>query len=70
MISHSDMKEKYIIGTSPVPTWCRPYLQPFRRLDGTCAVEYYTKHRTFDLNVGDMLIKQGDKIIFKQKERA
>lgn len=47
----------YILGTKPVPGWCRNYIMPYRKLDGSTGYEFYGKHATFYLKAGDKLIR-------------
>lgn len=52
----------YILGTKPVPGWCRNYIMPYRKLDGSVGYEFYGYSATFYLKAGDKLIKQDGRI--------
>lgn len=49
------MKREYIIGTKPVPAWCRDWLMPYLKTDGTTGWEFYGKYKTYELQAGDVL---------------
>ena len=59
--------EEYIIGTSPMPRWLRGRLLPFKKMDGSVGYEYRGYMRTYDLDVGDTLIRYGGKVYVSKK---
>ena len=66
----ANMMEKYIIGTTPVPAWCRSYLMQYLRADGSTGWEFYGKVSTFELRAGDALILTERGISVENKKRA
>ena len=52
----------YILGTKPVPGWCRDYIMRYRKLDGIVGYEFYGYSATFFLKAGDKLIKADGRI--------
>lgn len=63
------MKAEYIIGKGKAPEWCRQFLTPYKRADGTTGYEYHGKRRNAELCVGDKLIKhENGKITIKRRE--
>ena len=52
----------YILGTQPVPDWCRNYIMPYRKSDGGVGYEFYGYSATFFLKAGDKLIKADGRI--------
>ena len=58
----------YILGTKPVPDWCRNYIMPYRKLDGSVGYEFYGYSATFFLKAGDKLIKTDDRIKVEEKD--
>ena len=62
------MKEDcYVIGTGRSPEWCRNYLMPFRKMNGSTGWEFHGKRTVFILKAGDELIRSEGKIIVKEK---
>lgn len=61
--------QKYIIGTKPVPSWCADKLMPYKKMDGSCGVEFHGVQMDIDLIIGDVLIYENGKIDFKKNER-
>lgn len=61
--------EEYIIGTSPLPKWVQGRLLPFKKMDGSSGYEWRGYLRTYDLDVGDKLIKYGRDIYVSRKWR-
>ena len=61
--------EEYIIGTSPLPKWVQGRLLPFKKMDGSIGYEWRGYLRTYDLDVGDKLIKYGREIYVSRKWR-
>ena len=64
------MGDKYIVGTEPIPAWCRGWLMPYQKLDGAIGWEFYGKRRSYELSKGDVLIKQDCRILVDKKKRA
>lgn len=64
--------EEYIVGTSPVPTWVRGRILPYKKMNGETGYEYkYIKSWVFhvaELNAGDSLIRYGEEIYIQRKE--
>ena len=56
----------YTIGTVPVPEWCRNYIMPFRKADGSTGYEFHGYNHVFNLKAGDELIKN-DRIHVRRK---
>lgn len=56
------MLERYIIGTKPIPWWCKKRLMPYQRYDGTAGVEFYGYYKTYQLKCGDVLVWDGFKV--------
>ena len=54
------MVEVYVIGTEPVPEWCRRLITPYKRLNGGTGYEFHGKEptlvfkRVMSLNGTDM----------------
>ena len=61
--------EEYIIGTSQLPKWVQGRLLPFKKMDGSTGYEWRGYLRTYDLDVGDKLIKYGRDIYVSRKWR-
>lgn len=58
--------ESYVIGSGKPPEWCRNFIMPYRKKDGSTGYEYYGKRTTFYLKAGDELIKQDGRILVKE----
>lgn len=58
----------YTLGTIPVPGWCRNYIMPYRKLDGSIGYEFYGYSATFFLKAGDKLIKADGRIKVEEKD--
>lgn len=58
----------YILGTQPVPGWCRNYIMPYRKLDGSVGYEFYGYSATFYLEAGDKLIRQDGRIHVEEND--
>lgn len=56
------MVEVYVIGTKPVPEWCRRLITPYKRLDGGIGYEFHGKRTDFSLQAGDELEWNGYEI--------
>lgn len=63
-------KQRYEIGASPVPYWCRAFLMPYRKSDGTTGFEFWGKFKAYDLEPGDALIYDGYTIRVETKKRG
>lgn len=59
------MTERYIIGTYPVPKWCRNDLMPYIKADGSTGYEYQTQWNTLNLKCGDVLINKNGRVEVK-----
>jgi hypothetical protein len=66
------MKDEYIVGKRKAPEWCRRFLQPYQKSDGSTGYHYYGKRKDVELSVGDKLIRHEDgkvTIIRREGER-
>lgn len=64
-------KEKvYIIGSGPMPHWCRDLLMPFRKFGGKTGYEFHGTTRSYDLEIGDKLILRKGKINIWRRGKA
>lgn len=63
------MTERYVIGTSPVPNWCRDDLMPYIKADGSTGYEYQTPWNTLNLKCGDVLINKNGRVEVKFHEK-
>ena len=61
--------EEYIIGTSPMPWWVHGRLLPFKKMDGSTGYEWRGHLRTYDLDVGDKLIRYGREVYVSTNRR-
>ena len=59
--------ELYVIGSVPVPDWCRDKLIPYQKSDGSIGYEFHSHIRDVNLVEGDELIRVGRKIYFKRQ---
>ena len=59
------MTDRYVIGTTPVPRWCRDDLMPYMRADGSTGYEYQTPCATLNLQKGDTLINRNGRVEVK-----
>lgn len=59
------MTERYVIGTSPMPKWCRDDLMPYIKTDGSTGYEYQTPWNTLNLKCGDVLINKDGRVEVK-----
>lgn len=59
--------DQYILGCQPVPDWCKDKLMPYQKLDGSVGFLFYGSRKDFEMNVGDRLIKQGERIKVRRK---
>ena len=59
------MTDRYIVGTSPVPRWCRDDLMPYIKADGSTGYEFYTPRKVLYLVNGDMIINNDGRVEVK-----
>ena len=50
-----------------MPRWLRGRLLPFKKMDGSVGYEYRGYMRTYDLNIGDKLIRYGGQVYVSKK---
>lgn len=60
--------EVYVIGTEPVPKWCRRLITPYKRLNGGVGYEFHGKRTDFYLVPGDELEWDGKDIQVRSYE--
>lgn len=60
--------ETYIIGSGKAPEWCRRFLQPYQKSDGSTGYEFHGKRRDADLCAGDKLVRENGKITIIRRE--
>lgn len=63
-------QDKYIIGEGFAPYWCKYYLTPYKKRDGSTGYEYSGKFKTFELEKGDILENEAGVIRIRKKEWA
>lgn len=64
------MAESYVLGTGTVPIWCKGYLMTYKKTNGSVGFVYGGMGRDFELNVGDVLIREDDgRITVKRMEK-
>ena len=63
-------QDKYIIGNGLAPSWCRHYLTPYKKRDGSTGYEYAGRFKTFELSKGDILEMETGVIRIRKKEWA
>lgn len=61
------IETSYILGIGEVPNWCRKALMAYRKIDGSIGFEFFGAVKTYKLSIGDVLIKDGNKIKIKRK---
>lgn len=59
--------EIYVIGTEPVPEWCRSKIMPYKRPQGDIGYEFHGKTTDFMLQAGDELVRDGNQIHVRSK---
>lgn len=63
--------QRYIIGKSPIPVWCRSYLYQYKRMDGRTGFEFWYEsagqRRFADLVAGDELVRVNGRITFRKQ---
>ena len=52
--------ESYVLGTGTVPSWCKGKLMTYKKANGSVGIVFGGKGKDFDLNVGDVLIREDD----------
>lgn len=62
-------QDNYIVGNGRAPEWCRRYLTPYKKANGTTGYEFYAKFRTYELTRGDVLIMNTGTIRVKRTGR-
>lgn len=62
-------QDKYIIGQGFAPEWCRRFLMPYKRADGSTGYLFYGKWRDFELEKGDILLMGDGKIEVEKRGR-
>lgn len=62
--------QEYTIGSGTAPWWCRRLLMPYQKITGGIGIEFHGYTRDYDLNIGDKLIRCGNRIIIKRREAA
>ena len=62
------MTERYVIGTSPMPKWCRDDLMPYIKTDGSTGYEFNTFAGTLNLVCGDVLINKNGRVEVKFRD--
>lgn len=60
--------ERYVIGTSPVPEWLKNRLMPYLRYDGETGYEFIGRIKNFELQAGDTLVQNGNRIDIERKD--
>lgn len=67
------MNDRYVVGVSPIPTWCRGNLMQYRKADGSCGFELTNRHfettRVYQLYAGDVLLRRDGYIEIIRKPR-
>lgn len=65
-MKHRKNKKKcdavYIIGSGKAPNWCKKKLTAYKKLNGYIGFEFHGATKTYELNVGDALLKNGRRI--------
>ena len=62
-------QDNYIVGNGRAPEWCRRYLTPYKKANGTTGYEFYAKFRTLELEKGDVLEMKAGNIWVKRTGR-
>lgn len=62
------MNNVYIIGQVNVPAWCLSCLDAYRSLDGSTKYLFRGYLKDFELNQGDVLEKDGQKIYVRRQK--
>ena len=65
--------QRYIIGDSPIPDWCRNQLYQYKRMDGSTGFEFWYSvdgmQRVAELKAGDELIHNNGRTHFRKQVR-
>lgn len=70
MMKTGDDMKRYVIGASPVPDWLENRLMPYLRYDGEMGVEFKGTIMNFELQKGDVLVKNGNRIEVERKSNG
>lgn len=54
--------EEYVIGDPDMPLWASEYLMAYRRDDGTTGYELWGYEKVYELQAGDKLIWNGERV--------
>lgn len=58
---------RYIIGSKNPPAWCAKLLDPYKKLDGSVGYLFKGTWKDFELNVGDVLIRENGRINYERR---
>ena len=62
--------QRYIIGKSPIPEWCRNQLYQYKRMDGSTGFEWWYEAdcmiRQAELVAGDELVLMNGRVTFRR----
>lgn len=65
--------QRYLIGDSPIPAWCRKQIYQYKRMDGTTGFEFWYEadgmQRVAELQKGDELIRMHGRITYRKQVR-
>lgn len=65
--------QEYVVGTSPVPTWLRGRILPYKKMNGEVGYEYrYRKGHMFfaeELELGDTIVTYGGDVYIQRKNK-
>lgn len=59
--------EFYKIGSSEIPEWLKNRLMPYQKMNGSIGCVFIGTRRDFELNVGDVIMKIGERIEIRKK---
>lgn len=62
-------QDKYIIGEGFAPEWCRRFLAPYKKRDGTTGYLFYGRWKDYELVKGDILLMDDGKIKIRKRGR-
>lgn len=65
-----NMIQEYIVGNGKAPWWCRRWLMHYQKPNGKVGIEFHGYTKDYDLNIGDKIMRCGDRIIIKRKGEA
>ena len=60
-------QDKYIIGDTLAPYWCKRYLMLYRKKDGSIGYEFFGKNKSYELEKGDCLLYDEGKIKVRKR---